>query len=319
MQLLEFLRCIEKKMSSPTRNQLRDFWNDWLWKVPCSEDILHELGGFNHSNVLGMLLAKFMYCDFDFKEKVINTVDDRMIAYWDSDIVTIYDKPIHQMTVRQFRDTVENLQMQWKKFVNTGDVSNKEYYSGLSRLLDRMMIHFGFLLSYAFSVDVMDDISSVTQIPRRKGARDKCNFFVLTCKCIRTFCNTFLVLYRTCKIRQDVITVGTFPQQVLDERRRNGWVSKGNERYFVAQEELLLIKDLIKPYHIESSLDDFGTIQQIMFLAPAQRLIYRHNFSGMYNDISQVIYFHYPDYIRSAQIEESELILSQMHSLPVIR
>lgn len=319
MQLLELLRCIEKKVCSPQNQSLKELWDTWLWRAKPSEEILHELGGFNYSNVLAMIIAKSTFCDFDFKEKIINTVDDKITSYWDSDLLTIYDVPIHQYTVRQFRDTLDNAQIQWKNFVNDGSISNKEYYSGLRRLLDRLMIHFGFLLSYALSADIMDDISSVTSIPRTKSKVCKMDLFVLTCKCMRSFCNTFLVLYRTCKIREDITVVETLPQKVLDEKRRNGWVSKGKERYFVAQEDLLFVKDLIKPFHIESSLDDFGVIQQTMFLSPGQKLVYMHNFSGMFNDISQVVYFHYPDYMRAPQLEQSELVMSSMHSLPAIR
>lgn len=38
----------------------------------------------------------------------------------------------------------------------------------------------------------------------------------------------------------------------------------------------------------------------------------------MYNDISQVTYFHYPDYVRSPQIKANEMHTSAMNALPCI-
>jgi hypothetical protein len=75
---------------------------------------------------------------------------------------------------------------------------------------------------------------------------------------------------------------------------------------------------MIKPYHVEASLDQFNIQQQLFFLAPAQRLVYRHNFAGMFNDISQVVYFHYPDYVRTAQISVDMMSENAMNSLSCI-
>ena len=51
------------------------------------------------------------------------------------------------------------------------------------------------------------------------------------------------------------------------------------------------IQAMLKQHHVESSMDCFNEIQQIISLAPGMRLVYRTNFAGMYNDISQVIFF----------------------------
>ena len=39
---------------------------------------------------------------------------------------------------------------------------------------------------------------------------------------------------------------------------------------------------------IESSDDFFALLQQMVYLAPGMRLVYRMDFAGMYNDVSQV-------------------------------
>ena len=47
------------------------------------------------------------------------------------------------------------------------------------------------------------------------------------------------------------------------------------------------IQGMLKQHHVESSMDFFNELQQIITLAPGMRLVYRTNFAGMYNDISQ--------------------------------
>jgi hypothetical protein len=51
---------------------------------------------------------------------------------------------------------------------------------------------------------------------------------------------------------------------------------------------------MLKQHHIEASLDFFNVLQQMVSLAPGLRLVYRTNFAGMYNDISQVHLFNAP-------------------------
>ena len=48
------------------------------------------------------------------------------------------------------------------------------------------------------------------------------------------------------------------------------------------------LTNMLKQHHVESSMDFFTELQQMISLAPGMRLVYRTNFAGMYNDISQV-------------------------------
>eukprot|EP00961_Rhodomonas_salina_P282317 3814661-Rhodomonas_salina.1 len=75
---------------------------------------------------------------------------------------------------------------------------------------------------------------------------------------------------------------------------------------------------MIKSFHVEALLDVFNVMQQLFFLAPAQRLVYQHNFAGMFNDISQVTYFHYPKYVRTAQVPVDVMVDNAMNSLQCI-
>jgi hypothetical protein len=127
---------------------------------------------------------------------------------------------------------------------------------------------------------------------------------------LRTHVDTFFVIFRCIAIKKSaaVLTVCSGDNAIdLMQGRQVGCIS---EKY------VLFVKKMIKHYHVEASIDAFNVIQQMFFLAPAQRLIYMHNFSGMFNDISQVTYFHYPDYVRSPQIEPDKMENCGMHTLP---
>jgi hypothetical protein len=48
------------------------------------------------------------------------------------------------------------------------------------------------------------------------------------------------------------------------------------------------------------------------------RLVYRTNFAGMYNDISQVVYFHHPKFAKQPQLKLSEILQSSINTLPLM-
>ena len=75
---------------------------------------------------------------------------------------------------------------------------------------------------------------------------------------------------------------------------------------------------MLKQHHVEASLDFYNVLQQMVTLAPGLRLVYRTNFAGMYNDISQVVYFHNPKFARQPQLPLDEIPLSSINTLPLM-
>ena len=61
----------------------------------------------------------------------------------------------------------------------------------------------------------------------------------------------------------------------------------------ISEERHSAISSLLKQHHVEASMDFFNVLQQMVTLAPGLRLVYRTNFAGMYNDISQVFVIYY--------------------------
>ena len=86
----------------------------------------------------------------------------------------------------------------------------------------------------------------------------------------------------------------------------------------ISDEIVELIKTPFKIHHVESSLDFFNHLQQVICLAPGMRLVYRTNFAGMYNDISQVVYFHHPKFAKQPQLEMIDILQFSLNTLPLL-
>jgi hypothetical protein len=74
----------------------------------------------------------------------------------------------------------------------------------------------------------------------------------------------------------------------------------------------------LRQHHIEASMDLFNDLQQMVHLAPGQRLAYRTAFHGMYNHVSQVVYFHHPRFCRGAQLDLARIPSSPLHMVPLV-
>jgi hypothetical protein len=69
-------------------------------------------------------------------------------------------------------------------------------------------------------------------------------------------------------------------------------------------------------YHHEASMEHFYKLHMYWSVPIAGKMQYKHDFPGMFNDISQVIYFHNPDYKRIKR--EDHTSTSPLHILPSV-
>ena len=80
------------------------------------------------------------------------------------------------------------------------------------------------------------------------------------------------------------------------------------------------VKEL-SPFQYEASLHDFYNFSMVSDCIPASILVYKHQYKEMFNDPSQVIYFHQPTYRRQRQVDfESITTLSaaDINVLPIM-
>lgn len=152
------------------------------------------------------------------------------------------------------------MQLSWGQILSHGD------FDTYCSLLKALFARFGYIIHRAYpNVDnsVLDDPQYMTQIP---SDNEESVFFITTRKFIRQMVSIFLALFRAIFI-----------------------ISSAEIAPVVSEEMHAMIKAAFKNHHVESSLDFFNHLQQVICLAPGMRLVYRTNFAGMYNDISQVM------------------------------
>ena len=74
-------------------------------------------------------------------------------------------------------------------------------------------------------------------------------------------------------------------------------------------------------FHHEASLDDFYQLATARDCLPGSILAYKHQFHGLFHDVSQVAYFLYPTYNRPVQKPMAELLAGKgtgVHLLPLL-
>jgi hypothetical protein len=112
-------------------------------------------------------------------------------------------------------------------------------------------------------MEMLDDLGSVEAVGgTESGVR-------VTRACIRRTVCTFLVMYRHLHLLSVCKTV---PGQ---------WCDPG-----------------ITKYHVEASNDEFNLLCMHLTLPVAATLNYKHDFPGMFNHVSQVVFFHNSEYQR---------------------
>ena len=57
----------------------------------------------------------------------------------------------------------------------------------------------------------------------------------------------------------------------------------------------------VQGFHVQAGLEEFYQHSMLADLPPAARIIYKHDFMGMYHCVSQVIFLHFPSYERRKQ------------------
>jgi len=197
------------------------------------------------------------------------------------------EKPIQAMTLRELKDTIENLQMEWPSFLQRlpDNPNAQQNLDGVVAMIDQCMARFGVLCAQAGTPEVMDDLCSVDSYQDHTT-----NLLRVTTACIRRTVCTFLVLYRHLHL---LAVAKPVP---------NEWCDCG-----------------ISKYHVEASSDDFNMLCMHLCLPVAGRLNYKHDFPEMYNHVSQVVFFHNPEYQRIPRISLDKLSTAPLeHVLPAV-
>lgn len=180
------------------------------------------------------------------------------------------------MTLRELRDTITNIMLLWSKDIHGGKECSTD---PLLAFMDACFHRLG-ELSWATwpcgdrSSPISDDVGSIEQVRVNGNDHDQ-----VALSCIRSLLCSFMVAYRLIHWMR-VSTVENM--QPLGDGPPHA--------------------SPIHQHHVNASLDEFYRLAMYYDLPPAARLNYRHMFSGLYNCISQPVYYHNPDYERRIQL-----------------
>jgi hypothetical protein len=253
-------------------------WRRWLWECDCTAAPVEQCYDMNEMHALGILVCLGEY------QTPVALVHEPLSADTVGGAAVLHlqsETPIEDYTLRELLDQIECLQLHWGPAVGDWGAPKSKV------VLRALMARLGAIAHHAYPIGpehVLDDPQHITPLAGSLG--------VISRKSLRQALCVLLVLCRVCEI---VVRAHTLPESDTHE-----------------------IVAVMRKHHIEASMDCFNVLQQMMYLAPGQRLSYRTMFAGMYNDVSQVVFFHHPRFARKPQIELSEVPQSPMHMLPLM-
>ena len=233
--LAETNRLLETGNSLPT-----GVWNEFLWDSPPDEPV-HPDVLLNRNQLLGLLVCRF---------KSISPVAERGM---EDTRMTVVPKPVAEMSLRELKDSVANLQLEWPRFLER--IRDNPNATGnllaAKALLERLVARFGELAWGRFGEAVLDDQADTQPWQSEEGQ------LCLTPACLRRLLGTFQMFYRHLYL---LAVADTLPR---DPKRAHQ----------------------LTKYHYEASMDTYHTLCMFYKLPVAAVLNYRNDFPGMYNHV----------------------------------
>jgi len=183
-----------------------------------------------------------------------------------------------QMNLKQIKDTIANIQFEWPLFLkkNKADEAN---IKAIKQYLQCCMRRIGEFIYNSFNEDVLNDMQDTCF---HGNVQKK-----LTFSAIRRLMGSVLMLTRH-------IDLYEMSEEIVPCKFETG----------------------VTAYHHEASTESFHKMCMHYFLPVAAKLHYKHDFPGMYNDVSQAVFFHNNDYKRTNR--EVYTSTEPIHILPSI-
>ena len=260
-----------------------EIWHEWLWGAD-PEEPYHMDVLLNRSHLLALLICRF---------KHLNCAEGSTIGgngFSQANRMTIMDKPVQAMTWRELKDTMANILFEWPAFLDRlkHNIRAKQNLRQVMHLVNLCAARFGELAYQAAEDSVMDDPSETQPCTDRTHSG---GLLMLTPAALRRMGGSLLIMYRHLHLLAVSVKIHAQGYQPG-----------------------------ISKYHWEASNDAFNLLCMHMALPVAARLNYRHDFPGMYNHVSQVVYFHNSQYTRiSRQALENIKEAPAVHVLPAIQ
>ena len=257
---------------------------EWIWQSNPDESFEPSVL-LNRSQLLGLLACRHAAAQSEAAAAGEACDDARM---------TLVAKHPRDMSLRELRDTLDNLLIEWPKFVERlqRNPRAEENLRAVASLVDGCFARLGCLAQRPSDARVFDDAGSTEPYAG--------DLIRLSRPGLRRLLGSFLALYR----HLDLFRRAKSAKKVLAER------FPGRQPAECA----------LRKHHVEASTDDFHALCMHMLLPVAAKLNYRQDFPGMYNHVSQVIYFHNSQYERTPRMDLDDILKTgdPMQAIPAI-
>ncbi len=266
-----------------------ELWIEWLWRCD-PEEPLQPTVLLNRCHLLGLLLCRHEALASRLHQPH-HGIDERM---------RLLEKPSALFSLRELRDTLDNILLEWPRFTERLAM-NPDADANLAAVIalaDACFARLGALASGAGPASIFDDPLSVDEFEEEEGSSSlpptvsEEPLFRLSRPCLRRMLGSFLVLFRNFHL------MARAEPPPLDFPSYNA----------------------IRKHHVEASTDDFNLLCMHLALPTAARLNYRHDFPGMYNHVSQAVYFHNSQYERISRAPLKDILAGEpaVHVVPAL-
>lgn len=158
-----------------------------------------------------------------------------------------------QMSLKQLKDSLSNLLFEWPVLVQKG--LSAELISFTRDYLVQIMQRFGEFLSAAHPAEILNDVQDTVEHSGAAG------LVRLTSSAARRVLESLQIMIRHVDLYE-------MCEELVPQPYETG----------------------ISPYHHEASMARYHKLCMHYFLPVAAKLQYKHDFPGMFNDVSQVLY-----------------------------
>ena len=260
-------------------DMMTGLWEEWLWKTDAVEEIRVDLP-YNRMHLIGLILARATF----LHNRETNPPLCVKTCLKDSR-ASVIDKAVGDMTLNEYRDCIENLQFLWHDLMAVEDPLQ------LEKVLNHCFCRLGFFAHTVHPKAVLDDEGSIdlhTGSSLTTSGSDQ--QYVLSKQFLRKALAFFFVTYRHVHLALNCVHI-----------------------------ENKALRCSLHKHLISSSIDKFYNISMHYDTCVASVLQYRHEFTGMYHSVSQVMYFNNPAYERRKQIAHEDILTGchPIHTLPV--
>jgi hypothetical protein len=277
--LAELNRVLEETGSLPDYPSV---FLEWVWKSNPDENFEPSIL-LNRSHLLGLLACRHSAGRFASRPASPAPCEDARM--------TLVAKDPLAMTLRELRDTIDNLLIEWPMFLDRlkGNPRAKQNLRAVEALVEGCFARLGSLAQKPDTVRVFDDAGSTEP---HSG-----DLIRLSRPGLRRLLGSFMVVFR----HLDLLRRARPVSEALPADRQHPECP-------------------LRKHHVEASTDDFHALCMHMLLPVAAKLNYRQDFPGMYNHVSQVIYFHNAQYERTPRMELDDIIKTgdPMQAVPAI-